>query len=118
MISKTKLRKEMRSTLYKQKKIRKPISWEMSNFRHALFKVVEQCHRIKDIKFEFDKKHHTTVCFLMFKTQTLVCYDDQSGLVRVKSKSAHKFSAYDTLPIVVKEMQPKIVITKKITKGV
>lgn len=113
MISKTKLRKEMRSALYKKERLRKPISWEMSNFRHALFKVVEQCHRIKDIKFAFDKKHHTTICFLMFKTQTLVCYDDQSGLVRVKSKSAHNFSAYDMLPIVVKEMQPKFIITKK-----
>lgn len=117
MISKTRLRKEMRKSLYCQKSIRKSVFWEMSKFRHALFDVVEHCPRIRNVKFEFDRKNHTTICHLIYQTQVIHCYDNQSGLVRVKSKTAHKFSAYNTLYLVVRELQPKIEIKRRITKG-
>lgn len=124
MISKNRTRLTLSTVLHSLNKDKVVIDYPMTDFRHAIFKVVERCGLINDCEWSFDTGDKLTICTLLFRTKKVVCsYDFSTGKIDVDEYQktdecgevlvSGRECTCEELPSVVYALQPKCRIVKR-----
>lgn len=119
MIHHMQTRRALEDALNKVDPKRRQIKWPMTKFRHAIFKVVDECRNIKDCEFGFSTKDEFTYCKLIFQRSSInmsYSYKTDSVLVSDSLTNAVKVCTLEELPSYIHSIQPKVVIKIKKAK--
>lgn len=130
MISRNYTRKALNKALFRVNKKKIVVDYPMTEFRHAIFEVVDKCHLLCDCVWSFDKKSKLTMCNLFYKTKKIECTynsEDRTVDVDVYYLEEHDGDTVEvltyattcdcsTLQNVVYMFQPKKVVVKKHSK--
>lgn len=114
MVTNTIIRNRMRLSVKRADPTGNDIKWEMSRFRHAIFKTAAKCPMLQDVRFSFDKNKELSTCMFVFKSKLVkAVYNYKDGSVALSDEKKSSNCTYEEMDTTMKSFQPPVMVVRK-----